>query len=130
MSSKLEFENWNSKKIIIHDNNKNMWTSPRDIWWCILGKNIGTEEDGKGEQFFRPAIVIKTFGQRTCLAVPLTTSLKDNPFHFKIGLVDGKTSFAILSQVRCIDTKRLYSKIGKVDKDIFLELKKAITDTW
>ena len=57
----------NANKIFFHE---------REIWWCSLGKNIGFEQNGKGEKFTRPVIVIKRLSLDTCLVLPLTTSKK------------------------------------------------------
>ena len=33
----------------------------REIWFANLGENIGFEEDGKGNDFIRPVLIIKGF---------------------------------------------------------------------
>jgi mRNA-degrading endonuclease toxin of MazEF toxin-antitoxin module len=124
------FSEWNELKEQIHIKNKNVWAKERDIWWCHLGKNIGYEENGKNDKFTRPVLVLKCFGLNTVLALPLTTSQKENIFHFCIGEIEGKKSFVIYSQIKLIDTKRFYKKISKLNKDIFQELKIKITSFW
>ena len=124
--SQVEIENWTKRKVNIDKNNANLWVKPREIWWCFLGRNIGAEEHGKTDNFARPVIVLKSFGQHTALVLPLSTSQKQNPFYFSIGLVDGKIATVILSQIRLIDTKRMDVKIATLDAQKFTELKKAI----
>jgi mRNA-degrading endonuclease toxin of MazEF toxin-antitoxin module len=60
--------------------------------------------------------------------VPLTTSKKKNPYHFEVGIIEDKEAFAILSQIRLIDTKRLHGQLAVLDKEKFKEIKKAIKD--
>jgi mRNA interferase MazF len=89
-----------------------------------LGKNIGYETNGKSREFTRPIIILKKYNQYSFLAVPLTTAQKPNPYRLPIGMVDGKQSFATLSQLRNIDSKRLVKKIIHLDPDILCAIKK------
>jgi mRNA-degrading endonuclease toxin of MazEF toxin-antitoxin module len=61
-----------------------------------------------------------------CLIVPLTTSQKKNPYHIGVGLVDGKEAFAIISQLRLVDTSRLVNKVGTLDTEHFKAVRKAV----
>ncbi len=45
------FCEWNKLKGYIEENNKPMLFREREIWWCSVGLNIGTEQDGKTEYF-------------------------------------------------------------------------------
>ena len=120
------FREWTENKIVINDLGTTKLYHTRDVWWCSLGVNIGFEQDGTGQEFQRPVLIVKGFSKQVCLVVPLTTSQKVNPYHIRIGDVDGKGASAIISQVRLIDTKRLINKIGVVDKTTFEQIKKAI----
>ncbi len=122
------FEEWGKQKENTEIKEINRWCQPRDIWWCKLGVNIGYEEDGKGKHFLRPVVVLKNFGINTALVVALTTSKKENRFHFTINSFESEISSVIISQIKLIDTKRLVEKKGKVDKEIFIKLKQAIKD--
>ena len=48
----------------------------REIWWCSLGVNVGHEEDGKNEQFERPALILKKWSNKTVIILPMTTKTK------------------------------------------------------
>ena len=48
----------------------------REVWWCSLGANIGFEQDGGGEDFERPVVILKKFNLDACLIVPLTARPK------------------------------------------------------
>ena len=96
----------------------------REIWWCKLGVNISTEQDG-GETFLRPAVIMRGFGPDACLVIPLTTSAREHSLRVSIGLVEGQEARANLSQIRVVDTRRLAEKVGFLEKKVFLELRKA-----
>src|SRR3989344_6310810 len=91
-----DFDKWNSEKKRIHDGEQNKLYHEREIWWIALGVNIGFEQDGTGSGYQRPAIILKGYSKHVCLIVPLTTSLKQNPYHIGVGPVDGKEAFAII----------------------------------
>jgi mRNA interferase MazF len=122
-----DFEAWNYVKQITHTEQSRLYTV-REIWWCRLGINIGTEQNGKGEWYVRPCIIIKGFGADACLVIPLTTSLRKHFLRVDVGAVDGVSARANISQMRTIDTRRLSRKIGFLDKDIFTRLKKVVKD--
>lgn len=100
----------------------------RQVRWCRLGANVGFEQDGTGKDFSRPVLVLKGFSRRVCLIVPLTTSKKKNPYHTSVGIVGGKDAYAIVSQVRLVDTRRLDTLIETVSEEILKTVKRAIKD--
>ena len=100
----------------------------REVWWCRLGVNVGTEQDGKGEKYVRPCVIIGPFGKDACLVVPLTTSAREHPLRVEVGLVQGSPAKANISQLRVIDTRRLLKKIGFLYKQEFEELKKRLRE--
>ena len=77
--------------------------------------NIGYEIDGKAENFARPVIVLRKYNKYSFLALHLTTSSKTNPWKLHVGVVAGKQAFAVISQLRNIDSRRLYQKVGWID---------------
>ena len=118
-----DFDTWNLKKKNAELEEKRLYTT-REIWWCRLGVNIGFEQDGSGTEFLRPCVIVRGFGPRVCMVIPLTTSLSKHPLRMPIGEVDTKLASALLSQLRSIDTRRLVEKIGFLDKEKFEELRK------
>lgn len=123
-----DFDGWNQRKKIIHAKNTNKRYHERDIWWCSLGINVGFEEEGTGMFGERPVLILKGFSEQVCLVIPLTTSKKKNPYHIPVGTVDGKEAFAIISQLRLVDTKRFVNKVSMVDKGVFEAIRKAVKD--
>ena len=89
---------------------------------------MGYEQDGVGKEFHRPVIILRGFSKQVCLIVPLTTSEKTNPYHFSLGKIRDRNSFAIISQIRLIDTRRLVDKVGMLDKEKFVALKKSVKE--
>lgn len=124
---KKDFDAWNTEKKIIDTSTAKLYHA-RDIWWCSLGLNIGFEQDGTGKNHQRPVLILKGFSKQVCLVIPLTTSQKKNNYHVGLGTIDDKESFAIISQLRLIDTRRLINKIAVLDKKRFEEIRKAAKD--
>lgn len=120
------FDQWNEHKKYMHVETERKFYHPREVWWCSLGVNVGFEEDGTGSEFERPVLILKGFSKEVCLIVPLTTSTKVNPYHVKVRIVDSREAFAIISQIRLIDTKRLSNKVGRLKEKKFEEIKKAV----
>ena len=121
-----DFDGWNENKKRIHGDARNRLYHEREIWWCALGLNVGFEQDGSGRAHERPVLILKGFSGQVCLVLPLTTSAKKNPYHVFLGRVRGKESFAIISQVRLIDTKRLINKVGFISRESFDAIRKAV----
>lgn len=126
---KKDFDTWNGKKKSIQEEEENRRYHERDIWFCSLGVNVGFEQDGTGENFDRPVIIIKGFSADTFFAVALTGRKRDGKYYFFLGEIDGREASAVLSQVRILDTKRLVRKIGVLDKETFSKLKNALFET-
>ncbi len=123
-----DFDTWNNQKKGTDTTGTNKWCNERDIWWCRLGLNVGFEQDGKGTDFSRPVLILRTFGIRTALIVPLTTSKKQDRYHVFVGEVLKGESSVIITQMRLVDTKRLDDKRGRVSVEQFEIIRKAIKD--
>ena len=122
-----DFDAWNERKKETNAEKPRFYTV-REVWWCRLGVNIGTEQDGSGEKFLRPVVIMRGFGPEACLVIPLTTSAHKHPLRLPIGAIQGSRARANLSQIRVVDTRRLVEKIGFLEKGIFLVLRKAARD--
>jgi mRNA interferase MazF len=121
-----DFDAWNKEKKRIQNTEANKMYHEREIWWLSLGLNVGFEQDGTSTEYHRPALILKGFSKSVCLIVPLTTSQKKNPYHVDLGLVDGRQSYAIISQIRLVDTRRFVNKVGMLDKCMFDNVKSAV----
>ena len=87
--------------------------------------NVGDEEDGKGDKFLRPVLVIRRFNKNLFLGVPLTKQVKENPFYFKLEVKD-KIVCAMISQLRLFDSKRLLNRLEKLPEKEFEKVKREI----
>jgi mRNA interferase MazF len=122
-----DFDLWNTKKKLVNSERSRLYTV-REVWWCRIGINVGSEQDGNGKDFLRPVLIIRGFGADTCMVIPLTTSLRQHFLRVPVGIIQGKSASALLSQIRVIDTRRLVEKIGFLEKDLFQELRKTVKD--
>lgn len=119
---------WNNIKKYSEINFKFKYYKTRQMWWMRLGCNMGHEQDGKGEYFERPVLIVTKFNNRIFFGIPLTTKIKENPFYIKIKDNHGIIRYGIISQLRLLDASRLHEKIGFVDKISFEKIKKAIRE--
>ena len=121
-----QYNNWNEIKIAIEYENIIVGFKERDIFYMSIGKNIGFEQDGKGENFVRPVVIIKGFNKNMFFGIPLSTKMKEGKFYYKFRfqkkdeLVE---NIALLSQMRLFSTKRLLNKIGVISKEDFIKMK-------
>jgi mRNA interferase MazF len=119
------FEDWNLKKKEIHIKNKAPLFTEREVWWCSLGINVGSEEDGKGLNYLRPVLVVRKFNKDIFYGLPITSKEKDDIFHSLINSGEIKGS-VILSQMRLIDSKRLSFLLGKITSKELDDIKKKL----
>lgn len=123
-----DFKKWHAKKEIIHNEKERPFFHEREVWMCLLGINIGFEQDGRGEEFLRPVIIIKKFNNEVSWGLPLTKNTKKNKYYYSVTPIAGRdSSTVILSQIRLIDAKRLKYKIGDITEAEFEEIKKRLT---
>lgn len=125
-----DYINWGKEKALLNNFGVNKWSKAREIWWASVGENIGVEEDGKGIRQMRPVLVLKVLNEQSVLVVPLTSSSKESKYKISVGTMDigmGQVqNYAVISQLKMLDTKRLDQKKFMVDETIFEEIKKAI----
>lgn len=110
------FSLWCRQKVEMHVSKKDPPLFKQgEVWWCSIGMNVGEELFGKGDRFARPVVVLKKFSRNTFLAVPLTQRENVGTYFIETRLGD-VSRWAILCQVRTIDSKRLLENIGTLDK--------------
>lgn len=123
-----DFDTWNNNKKQIHSEKSNKLYHAREIWWCALGVNIGFEQDGDEAYYRRPVLILKGFSAKTCLIIPLTSSLNKHPMRVPIGIVAGKEASGVISQMRVIDTKRLLEKVCFLGNEKFELIRKSVKE--
>ena len=121
-----QYNNWNEIIITIENENIIVGFKERDIFYMNMGKNIGFEQDGKGENFVRPVVIIKGFNKNMFFGIPLSTKMKEGKFYYKFRFQNKDElveNIALLSQMRLFSTKRLLNKIGVISKEDFIKMK-------
>lgn len=121
-----DFDGWNEVKKKTDSEEQRLYTV-RELWWCRFGVNVGTEQDGRGDWYVRPCVILRGFGSDACLVAPLTTSTREHPLRVSVGTVDGKAARANLSQLRVVDTRRLERKIGFLERKVFTDIRKIVS---
>ena len=122
---KKDFQKWHTKKEFLHEEKARPFFREGEVWFCALGANVGFEQDGRGEAFLRPIVVIRKFNQQIFWGLPLTKNQKKGQYYFSFTLNE-TVSTAILSQMRLIDGKRLQYKVGAIADADFAEIRKRL----
>jgi mRNA-degrading endonuclease toxin of MazEF toxin-antitoxin module len=112
-----DFLQWMGLKGALHErHHEPPYVSNGDIWWASVGENVGSEINGKSNQFSRPVIIYKKLSHSFYFVVPTTTQEKQGTWFVPIRQRDTKM-FACLHQARAIDYRRLSSKLGTLDDE-------------
>jgi mRNA interferase MazF len=119
MAIHKDFKGWAELKF-----NLQAFTSPhsfreREIWWAAIGHNVGDEEDGKGQYYSRPVLVIRKFNKNLFWGIPLTTTARTGEYYSHFRYKKRVDSTAILSQLRMFDARRLLRRDGTIDEVAF-----------
>jgi mRNA interferase MazF len=126
-----DFDQWNEKKKIVNQASvSKVFFREREIWWCRLGANVGYEQDGKGNWFKRPILILRKFNEFAFSGVPLSTSNKNDEYHYQFTFSENIKSTALISQVKFIDSKRLDVKMGFCSEVDFKNMRKAVRDLY
>lgn len=120
-----DFDNWNILKKEIEVLNKELFCKTRDIWWCSLGINTGSETCGKNTSYERPVLVMHVFRKNLILVVPLTSKNRDVPYRLEINYKN-RISYAMIDQIKSISTKRLNRKVCRIESGLFDEVLSSI----
>lgn len=108
----LSLLDWTKQKINTEAQARAPFFKEREIWWAVLGENIGQEINGKNSQFERPIFILKKYSANKCFVLPVTTQLHLGlSDHFQ-SVCNGKKIAIVLSQGRTISSKRLLNKLG------------------
>jgi mRNA interferase MazF len=100
----------------------------REIWWCYLGTNIGSEQNGSGENLERPILIIKKIHQKLFIGLPITSKIKVIPYYFQISPINGKQNSVLIHQIRVLSSERLRRRISNLNKEYFYQIKALLKD--
>lgn len=116
------YNDWNEVKKETELITKRVYFKERDIFWTRIGENIGYEQNGKGDEFQRPILIVKRYTNDMFLGVPLSTKLREGSFYFHFSFLDDRKSTALLVQHKLYSHKRLMKKMGMISTDDFEQL--------
>ena len=77
-----EFDNWNEVKKSTNIDKVIRNFKEREIFYMKMGQNVGFEQNGKGENFVRPVIILKKFNKEMFFGVPLSSQYKEGKFYY------------------------------------------------
>ena len=126
-----DFDRWNKlkKELQLLPDEPSLYPKQREVWMCSVGKNIGFEQNGAGESFSRPVLVVKKFNNKMFWVLPLSTKQKSYDFYFNFIDPNGLKVAAILAQLRLISIKRFRRHIYEFDPSSF-EVVKHRLQSW
>ena len=108
-----DFEAWNTLKKRVETDGLPRNIRTGEVRWTTFGVNIGSEIDGKGFSFARPAVILHPIGHTLALVVPLSTKIKDADGYFPVDFQGTKISVCI-HQMKVISMKRILDRKGKM----------------
>ena len=127
---KKDYTKWHKIKTDINNLETRAFFHEREIWFCYSGANVGFEQDGSGQEYLRPVLIIRKFNNDIFWGVPLTKldsdKSKDSRYYYSFSFIEGITSLAILSQIRLMDAKRLARQIGTMKEGGFRKVKEKL----
>lgn len=127
MSHTKDFDAWNQdKKRIEAQPQSSLYIKTREVWWTSVGVNVGTEIDGKNNNFERPVMILRKLGREQFIGIPLTSRSKHGVFYLPVSY-SGNNGTACISQIRVLNTKRLLRKIGRVQLSDFQNICNSIS---
>ena len=118
-----KFDDWNEVKQQLDNKKSKIQFKEREIFWASIGENIGFEQNGKGNDFSRPILVIRKLNKQLFFGVPLSTTLRDGSYYYNFDFLENRKSSALLVQAKVYDIKRIDRKLGMINKNDFLSLK-------
>lgn len=122
------FKRWITNKINIHLSEKIVYFKERQIWWVALGQNVGSEQNGKHENFERPVLILKKYNADMFLAVPTTSKTKNGAYRYVIK-TENNDIVINFSQMRTLSRRRLIRPVGDISKEEFEKIKQCIKNS-
>ncbi len=129
MTEEQEFDKWNKQKKSLHlkPDLVKFYPHKRQVWMAVYGKNIGYEQNGAGDNFFRPILVIKKFNNKMFWIVPLSSKQKQIDFYYNFLDLNDIPAAIILAQLKLVSIKRFYRLMYTLDKQKFEKIIDRLT---
>lgn len=123
---KKDFQTWTNIKYKLQEKEQVPYFYERQIWFIYMGANLGYEQDGRGQMFLRPVMILKKFNQYLFWGIPLTSKSKKGKYYYEFSFLKNIKSNAVLSQLKLFDSKRLKHKKGIINKTDYQTIKKRL----
>lgn len=123
-----DFDKWNGIKKYLELLDIKLFPKEREVWMSAVGRNVGFEQNGAGENFGRPVLVVKKFNNQMFWVVPLSTKQKNFDFYFNFSGPKGDGAAAILAQLRLMSVKRFERNLYTLSEDVFNEIRERLGD--
>jgi mRNA interferase MazF len=120
-----DFDRWNKQKKYLDTVRPRVDFHEREIWWCSIGVNVGSEQHSQTGDFSRPILIFRKWSGQIFWGIPLTTKIKDINFRYRF-LFHSIYNDILITQMRALDVRRLIRKIGVMPENEFEELKLKI----
>lgn len=117
-----DFDKWNSVKKKLDASHCVVDFAEKELWWCSIGLNVGSEQHSSSKDFSRPVVIVRKFTRDVFIGVPVTTKIKEERFRYRL-IVNNTENDALLMQLRVFDRRRLIRKICVIDSSDFIKLK-------
>ena len=123
-----QFDSWNIIKKKIDQENISVTKYPKEgeVWMSSVGKNIGYEQNGSGDNFSRPVVIVKKFNNHMFWVVPLSTKQKNFDFYYNYTDINNENVSAILAQLKLMSIKRLKRKLYDMTEEQLKEVKEKL----
>ena len=123
-----DFDRWNERKKEIEVSKEIPDNFPKEgeVWMSSLGINIGFEQNGTGDNFSRPVLVVKRFNNQMFWVVPLSTKQKGFDFYFNYTDPHNQKVSAILAQMKLVSVKRLRRDLYIISDELLAQIKEKL----
>ena len=120
-----EFDSWNEikKRVNKTESPPDRFPKEGEVWLSALGKNVGYEQNGSGENFARPVLIVKKFNNQMFWTVALSTKQKSFDFYHNFTDPNNNKVSAILAQLKLLSVKRLDRKLYDLPTEQLQEIK-------
>ncbi len=107
------FNKWNEikKELANKIPLKQYFPKEGEVWMSFVGLNLGYEQNGGGDNFSRPVMVIKKFNNNMFWTIPLSTKQKEYDFYYNFTDPHSRKVSVILAQLKLMSVKRLKRKM-------------------
>jgi len=125
---KDDFDTWSElkKKIDSISDVINEFPKEGEVWMCHVGRNVGYEQNGVGNNFSRPILIIKKFNNRMFWGASLSTKQKPYDFYYNFTDPNSDKVSVILAQLKLVSTKRFIRNMYTISPNDFSEIKNSL----